>query len=555
MVGFLRSLALAVLDAVEALVATAAPASAHAVLVATAPSGYQLLPDSPRELRLTFSEPVDVGLASVRLVSPRGADVPGLGAPVHPDGAAAALSIAIPETLANGTYTAVWRVVSADTHPVQGAFTFSVREATAPAAVATEGDWLLGGLYGVARFLAAIGFALLLGTAFLAAACWPGAASNRGARLLATVGAATATCGSLAALVLYGPYAAGRWVFDPGVLGSRIGVLLAVRVVVLAAAWVFLRRWFGVVRWQFVVAAGLGVAVTWGLGAHGAGDSLAYVTVPLSAVHLVAIAVWLGGLPALGVLLRTGDVVGMRSAVPRFSRIAGVCVAVVVATGVYQSWRQVGELSALVDTAYGWWLLGKVALVALLLGTGYLTRRWVRGQYASETVTKRTVKRAPGEIRRFRTLVAVEMAVAALVLGVTATLVGTEPAVAERDRSRGPAGVEGPLSMAVPFDAGGLEGRGQLALALDPSAVGKNQLHLVLLTPEGKPKSAPEVRAELRLEEAGIGPLAVPLVAGGPGHWLSTNLDLPMPGRWEMSVVVRTTEIDQTTVRIPVNAR
>ncbi|MFC7614499.1 CopD family protein [Actinokineospora soli] len=214
-----------------------------------------------------------------------------------------------------------------------------------------------------------------------------------------------------------------------------------------------------------------------------------------------------------------------------------------------------GELSALVDTAYGWWLLGKVALVALLLGTGYLTRRWVRGQYASETVTKRTVKRAPGEIRRFRTLVAVEMAVAALVLGVTATLVGTEPAVAERDRSRGPAGVEGPLSMAVPFDAGGLEGRGQLALALDPSAVGKNQLHLVLLTPEGKPKSAPEVRAELRLEEAGIGPLAVPLVAGGPGHWLSTNLDLPMPGRWEMSVVVRTTEIDQTTVRIPVNAR
>ena len=569
MVGFLRRLALAVLVAVATTVAAATPASAHAVLLSTAPSGFQLLPDSPRELRLTFSEPVDVGLTSVRLVSPRGADVEGLGAPVHPDGAAASVVIPIPDTLANGTYTAVWRVVSADTHPVQGAFTFSVREATAPAPVTTEGDWAVGGLYGLARFLAAAGFALLLGTAFVAAVCWPGAGSSRRARALATVGVATATSASVVALVLYGPYAAGRSVaavFDPGLLvgtlGSRTGVLLALRVVVLAAAWVFLRRWFGAVRWPFLLAAALVTALTWGLGAHGAADPLAWVTVPVSAVHLVAIAAWLGGLPALAVLLRSGDVQAMRTAVPRFSTLAGVCVAVVAVTGLYQSWRQVGQVSALVDTTYGWWLLGKLSLVALLLATGYLTRRWVRGHYrqdAPATVTeKRAAKRAPasGEIGRFRALIAVEMVVAALILGVTATLVGTEPAVAERSRERAPASsAEGPLSMAVPFDAGGLEGRGQLALAMEPAKVGRNQLHLVLLTPQGAPKTAPEVRAELRLPEADIGPLPVPLTAGGPGHWLSTELDLPMPGQWELAVVVRTTEIDQTTVRIPVNAR
>ena len=58
--------------------------------------------------------------------------------------------------------------------------------------------------------------------------------------------------------------------------------------------------------------------------------------------------------------------------------------AVVAVTGLYQSWRQVGQVSALVDTTYGWWLLGKLSLVALLLATGYLTRRWVRGHYRQD---------------------------------------------------------------------------------------------------------------------------------------------------------------------------
>jgi copper transport protein len=160
--------------------------------------------------------------------------------------------------------------------------------------------------------------------------------------------------------------------------------------------------------------------------------------------------------------------------------------------------------------------------------------------------------------------VATEVIIAGLLLGVTASLTGTEPARAERDRLRHPpqaTAPDGPLSRAVPFDAGGQNGKGQLVLVFAPAKVGPNELHLAVLDPGGGPKQVPELRAELRLPAASIGPIPVPLRAEGadrfssPDHYLSPQVNLPMAGQWELALTVRTSEIDQTTVRIPVNAR
>lgn len=638
----------AVLTAIFTMLINPASASAHAVMVASAPGGWQFLDSSPSEVSLRFTEPVDVGLANIKLINPRGKEVTGLGAPQHPDGKPDSVSVRIPETLANGTYTVAWRVVSADTHPVQGAFTFSVREATAPgdASAAQESDGLTGVLYGVARWLATIGFVLFVGTVFLIAVCWPAARSRRGVRGLAVSGLATAALGSVAAVLFYGPYATGTSladVVDGDVIGaaldSRIGIGLAVRVVLLVVAsgvlLLFLRRdsvtttatatataiasvkakvkvaagvgasgsgigtgtgtgtgsgdlddgvdidqdvddhFTGVVegdlparqrvRRGVFVALGAGVlASTWSLVAHASVDGgFAPLSVLIGLIHLTATAVWLGGLPALGLLLRSGDLTAMRAAIPRFSAIAGWCVAVIAVTGLYQAWRQVGSVSALVSTTYGWWLMGKLVLVAVLLATGAFARRWVRKHYEFEIISvtdKRRAKRGPEptEVGRFGRMLTAEMALAVVLLGVTASLAGVEPARAEQDRVRNPpqaGATEGPLSLAIPFDAGGFSGKGQLGLVFTPAKVGHNELHIAVLDAVGKPKQVPEMRAELRLAEAGIGPISVPLVNAGEAHYTAPNIGLPMAGRWELALTVRTSSIDQTTVRVPVNTK
>ena len=553
----------AALVAVVFAVVAAPSASAHAVLVSSTPGGWELLADSPRSVALRFTESVDVGLAHVRLISPRGDDVSGIKAPAHPEGKADIVEVAIPEALANGTYTVSWRVVSADTHPIQGAFTFSVREATAAAAprAAPGGQGTV--LYGMARWLASAGFMLLVGTAFLFAVGWP--EGGKRLRRPAGIGAGVAVGGTAAALLLYGPYASGTLsaITDPAVLGAtlstRIGVVLAVRLGLLVAVLLLIGRFFRAPRRGLVVLGGaVALAATWSLVAHGATDSLAPLTIAVGTMHLTALSVWLGGLPALVVLLRSGDVAGMRRGIPRFSTAAGIAVAVVVATGLYQTWRQVGTIGALFSTTYGWWLLAKVGLVAVIVGSGAYARRWVRSHYGFEVVSvtdKRRAKREldDGEVGRFRRVVLAVASLAAVVLGVTASLVATEPARAERERLDHPPVASGPLTLAVPFDAGGLSGQGQVAMVFTPGKIGRNELHLAVLDPSGKPKTVPEVRAELRNTDAGIGPILVPLTPGGPAHYLARDVGLPMGGRWELSLIVRTSPIDQATVRVPVN--
>lgn len=118
-----------------------------------------------------------------------------------------------------------------------------------------------------------------------------------------------------------------------------------------------------------------GIAGTWALAEHASTGIQPGIAMPVDVLHLLAVAAWLGGLTALLVALyRTPDIDA--AAVRRFSGIAFGSVVVLAATGVYQSWRQVGTWSALTGTGYGQLLLVKVGLVALLVGIAWISRRW-----------------------------------------------------------------------------------------------------------------------------------------------------------------------------------
>lgn len=116
------------------LALTPALALAHGRLLRSTPSANSRTPSAPREVQLTFSEPVELAVARVQLLGANGRAV-ALAKPALAD-AGRTVRAAIPTTLAAGTYTVSWRVAGRDGHPVAGTFRFTVGGAAAAPAAA-----------------------------------------------------------------------------------------------------------------------------------------------------------------------------------------------------------------------------------------------------------------------------------------------------------------------------------------------------------------------------------------------------------------------------------
>ncbi|CAM5637663.1 hypothetical protein SGRIM128S_00979 [Streptomyces griseomycini] len=191
------------------LLGGAAPASAHAALRGSDPEDGSVVASAPRHVTLTFTESVGLLEDSFRVYGPDNRRV-SLGEPRHADGASDTARVGLPGGLAEGTYTVAWRVVSADSHPVSGAFTFSVGKPspTAPAVPAERaGHPVTTSLYDTARHLAYIAAALLIGTAAFAALCRP--PDPAPLRLPLLTGWWTLLTATVVLLVLRAPYEAG----------------------------------------------------------------------------------------------------------------------------------------------------------------------------------------------------------------------------------------------------------------------------------------------------------------------------------------------------------
>lgn len=159
-------------------------------------------------------------------------------------------------------------------------------------------------------------------------------------------------------------------------------------------------------RWLFFLA--LPLVVTRSLASHAAAvreNNL--LSIAIDAVHLFVTALWAGTLPVLCWTLWRGSrhlrlrLAWAADAVSRFSRLALISVALIVLTGVYQSWVEVGSWSALLETAYGRVLLLKLALFAAMLAFGavnrFLTKPALLNAMSAESLPPKTLGRIAGE--------------------------------------------------------------------------------------------------------------------------------------------------------------
>ncbi|MEU8623714.1 copper resistance protein CopC [Streptomyces sp. NPDC048669] len=391
------------------LLAVAGPASAHAALTGSDPQDGAVVDTAPKQVTLTFSEQVAVGEGSIRVLDPNGkrADTEAAPLDLH-SGSTVKYGVALHTGLPDGTYTVAWQAVSADSHPVSGAFTFSIGAPSETSVALPDneaGGGLVGTLYGIARYAAYAGFIVLAGGAAFVLACWQRGAGARPLQRLVVRGWMTITAATLAMLLLRNPYTGSGKLADAfdldglkAVLDTKPGAALVSRLLLLGASALFVAVLFGAYAKRederekkdltFGLAIGgaviaAGIAGTWALAEHASTGIQPGIAMPVDVLHLLAVATWLGGLAALLVALyRTPDVTA--DAVRRFSRIAFGSVLVVAATGIYQSWRQLGSWSALTDTGYGQLLLVKVGLVAVLVGVASFSRRWT-GRLATGT--------------------------------------------------------------------------------------------------------------------------------------------------------------------------
>jgi len=393
-----RRLFAGLVAAVALVLAVAAPASAHATLERTDPSDGSVLAVQPAVIAAQFDESVGVSADSLRVFDPSGQRVDN-GNTTH--GASSdIITISLRSGLGNGTYTVAWHVISADSHPVSGAFSFSIgapsKTSVNPTAIVTRASTFQGVAYGVARWAAYLSFALLAGTIVFLALCWPRGAATRGSFRMIVIGWTTLVASSVAQLLLQGVYASGlplSRIFDPSVIQSttatRFGTTVEVRLLILAvlapAVTIGVQRLadarFGArMRSAALALLGtMGLASTWAATGHASTG----IQVPLSVVsdilHLSAMAVWLGGLAMLVlVVLRAPQKPKQAAAaVNRFSTVALTCVCVMIGTGTYQAWRDVGSLHVLLDDTYGRLILIKIAGLLLLIGLGYYARQQI----------------------------------------------------------------------------------------------------------------------------------------------------------------------------------
>ncbi len=543
----------------------AAPASAHANLVSSNPAAGTVVQEAPAEVRLRFSEPVEVARDALVVIAPDGQPLPDLHATTDPEDRTSVVA-KLPSELASGTYRVRYRILSIDGHVVPGEIRFGLRDSSAPLTSGPGGGGAASVASVVPRAIAAGGALTLAG--LLSYALVIVAVARRG--LPEQVGTVlsgetmvrlrfpvlvTLTCalvGSLFTAIETVTATTGDLrPADLGVLltGTRTGVLVTARLVLLLLAgslfvWAGRRGPGDQPRPDPRLAVGLLAAtlalLTFALSGHSAAAGADRgVAITFDGLHLAAVALWIGGLLGLAVVgipsaraagaghpRVTGEVA---AALARsFSSAAQLAMLAVLTTGGYLALLQVSTLRELTATTWGQALTVKVALWVTVLLVATLN---------AVTIVPRMADRAARRHQRWAAGEALASAarlelLGGLVLVVVASLMAASPppsTVAAAPGFEATTAVERTSTNATTSGAGyDVRVRSTRVVTGGVAAV----VFRVRLTTEGTPASSPAADAVLRGADGVDRTLSLSLV--GAGVWISDRLTVE-PGRYRLA--------------------
>ena len=561
----------AALTVAVCLIGPVTSAWAHAQLEGTVPAQGALLQATPKFVEFKFSEDVEANFGALRTFGPGGQRVDE-GGVFHPRGEGNRIAVNLAAGSGTGAYTAVYRVISADGHPVSGGVVFYVgSRKTAPTESVAQLSKIpptgtaVDATIGIARFLQFLAVALGAGAALfhllVSRRALVGTADAGARRITAegvvwlvrvaaafgVIGAALGVWGQTALAGESGLGVALDWPAITDTIGTRLGTVLVVEALAWIAAAALVRpavasakRWAALALAApiaFLVAAAA-------LGGHATTEPPIWLFAAANVLHVAGISLWAGGVLVLwaisGRLLRALSVSAAGEAslrlLERFSPLALFAVAVVLLTGVIQSLINISDFAQLFSTPYGRAVLIKLVLFGLLVGAGvWQRRRGIPGLQGSG-------REVNADVRTVRRALLFEMGTVVAVLIATAALASYPPANGSV--------ASGPVSQTQ--TAGPLE----VQITVDPAAVGPNQIHIYLLDAKtGAQFTGSKGVAVFEKQAAqGVGPLTQTPQRAGPGHYIVPVTQLPVGGDWTVGVTVRVSAFDQyeADLKVPI---
>jgi len=553
-------------------------ASAHSDLISTEPAANAVLSVAPTEIVLRFSETVDVTDDAIRLVDSAGDSVD-LAALEQPRGDTV---VARPiDALEDGTFVVAWTAISADSHPIGGAFVFSVgtpsevapgvvekilddRERTSPAARAL----------GVGRFLSYLGVAVVIGVLAVVRVLAPPLLSARRTGVVVRSACLLGIAGT-ALMISAQAVEIGSSAVDWGaVTATRSGRWWAVRLVAIAIVTLLLpwrTRLARPVVAAVATGGGVGLLVVVALGGHAVSGRAIPLGFAATVVHLGAMSLWVGGLVVLTVVVSRGDV---RATAARFSRIALVSVSVLAVTGVLNAWRQVAGGQDTVSSGYGRWLLIKLQIVVVVVTIAGLTHLIIhrrslgradvdpsravpdttgagptRGAKTTGAKTTRAnTTRANTKASGARTVVVDERDVdgevrrniwfeVVAIVAVVAATAGLAGATPPRVTS---AASDTPADATLTIEQGGYVAR----VDVTPAIAGAVVVDVNVAPVDAALPSPDEITATIELVDGDVGPIELALEPVAPGR-VTAAANVPLAGQWAIEVTARLGEFDQ----------
>jgi len=502
-------------------------AEAHAGLKSSEPAASSVLEQSPKEIVLNFGEAVEVSFGSIRLFDSNSKLVE-LPMPkfVEAYGVidAKTIRVEIPE-LQFGSYLVVWRVVSADSHPVQGAFAFQIgtkglnlESLSQEILASSSAPFAVKLAMGFARWLSFLGVMVMVGAMLLATRI---IGLSRVDKII--FGSwITAFVGSTLILLLQAPYALGQAmsigeVFSAvdDVLQTRLGTWLVVRGTILLAFLLLIRQrnlHDRPIYRMVAILLGIGLFATFSISGHPGMREFSALSIGTDIVHFLSVSAWMGGLVTLVLLGRKWQSESSL-VISWFSFTATISMPIMVATGVAQAWRMMEGFQNIFSTTYGVVLSVKVLLVIVAIAAGTRARQ----VFKSKNVDQQDLR----EIKFSRTVLAESM-IGVAVLAVTAVLVSVPPLS---------------ISGAAAFETSVVQANVIADLRVTPARVGEVEVHILLSPPGGSLQSITQATARISLaaEEIPAIPIDVQLV--GTNHFQAALL-VPRAGDWLLEIFV-----------------
>ena len=543
----MRRAGLAGIVAVAALVLPAS-AWAHAALLQTVPVASRTVNVVPTEVRLRFSEPVEPRFAIVSVTDATGRQVTD-GDPAAAPGSPQTLVTPLAR-VPEGWYLVFWRVISADGHPVRGAFTFAVGPNPGPppqfrvpslSETATTTQLL------IARWVVFLSTMSALGLFVLRAViARPVVRVVRGCSLRSLNIAFVVALGvALVATPIYALLATAQftlrsfWDFGdviPAVRSSGFGedfldleLVLGLFAIGAIAALVVdrpereQRSVAELLALPAALAAGLAALVLPALAGHAGQKSPRGLSLPLDTAHLTAGSIWLGGLIGLVVFWfsvgRAGRAAALAYVVPRFSVVAFCSVLLLIGTGIGQAFQELPTFASLWETSYGQALIWKIGLLsaALLLAAVNLARTKPRLQARDASAPLLLRRLVQGEI--------LFVAAALFAAGVLASLAPPSSALARVQDISARVG-PGPVSETV------AKGPYRVHVRVTPNRAAVNNAFELALTRNGRPVRGAEVITKFDMLDMEMGEQSYRLRERRPGVFRHSAPALVMVGHW-----------------------